>query len=102
MYNISSQPGTLEGDIEQDKIYVQRKAVFAGDFETDSHVSYFRKNNLKANISLDEIERYETLHPTYEEMAEKSNSHMYKKWTEQNEAPVPAKKKRSSPRNTKR
>lgn len=84
VYNISSQPGTLEGDIEKDKIYVQRKAVFAGDFATDSHVSYFRKNNLKANMSLDEIERYQTLHPTYEEMAEKSNSHMYKKWTEQN------------------
>lgn len=92
VYNISSQPGTLEGDIEKNKLYVQRKAVFAGDFATDSHVSYFRKNNLNADISLDDIERYQTLHPTYEEMAEKSNSHMYKKWTEQSS---PTKKKSS-------
>ncbi len=96
--HISSRPGTLEGDIEKNKIYVQRKAVFAGDFATDSHVSYFRKNNLKANMSLDEIERYQTLHPTYEEMAEKSNSHMYKKWTEQGHSSEASRSPRSSSR----
>ena len=91
---ISTQAGTMDGAIEQHKIYVQRKAVYSGDFATDSHVSYFRKNNLKANISLDEIERYQTLHPTYEDMAEKSNSHMYKKWTEQSSSTKKPKTKR--------
>ena len=83
---LSRQAGTEEGEKTLYKYYDQNKKVRAGMYATDSHVSYFRKNNLKANMSLDEIERYQTLHPTYEEMVEKSNSHMYKKWTEQNQS----------------
>ena len=83
---ISRQAGTEEGPKTEYKYYDQNKKVRAGMYATDSHVSYFRKNNLRANLSLDEVERYSTLHPTYEEMAEKSNSHMYKKWTEQNQS----------------
>ena len=95
---LSRQAGTGEGEKVQFKFYDQNKLVRSGMYATDSHVSYFHQNNLKANKSFNDIERFKTLHPSYDDLAEKSNSHMYKKWSDQSNSTSKNKKSRPKTR----
>lgn len=99
LLTVSRQKGTQEGEKELYKFYDQNKLIRSGMYATDSHASFFRENNLKADMSFNEIERFSELHPSYKELAEKSNSHMYKKWTEQSGVKTDSKDSRRSGKN---
>lgn len=93
------QDGAAEEEKTEYKIYKQRKAVYAGVFSTASYKSYFRENNKRSGVIFNDIERFSTLDPSLKELAEKSNSHMMKKFTEQTlSASAPVNKKKKSRR----
>ncbi len=95
LLKLSRRNGDAEGDKVIYKFYDFNKLTRADMYATDSHFSYFRKQNLNVGKSFNDIKRFDNLHPSFEELSELLNSHTFKKWLEQvnNQSSSKSKKK---------
>ena len=93
---LERQLGTEEGGKTLHKFYSANKKENAARYATDSYAQYFRKFNNIAGIGLGDIECYDTLHPSLEELHKKQNSHFIKSFMENQDvkSSVPGGKKK--------
>ena len=91
---LDRQLGTEEGEKILHKWYSANKKENAARYATDSYAQYFRKFNNIAGIGLGDIECYDTLHPSLEELYKKQNSHFIKSFMENQDSNADVKKKK--------